>query len=443
MSEGTPIGTFLPLTSLKNLTAQVNFLRWLKKTQQNAWLMSPISDPINKPYKNYGVGYAPIFLENTVDDQRSDDQVNLLDRQDFFSRHRSWLNDYTLHQALSEYFGSDKWWTWPAELHFRQPAALEEWRLRLQNRISFFLDQQYQLANHFAILKAEAVNREISLIGDLPFYVAQESPLVWANQDCFLLRKNGDLKMESGVPSLPDEPFAAQYWGHPLYDWQGVSLEKIIAIFNLRLDFLASIFDLVRIDHANGFFRYGIMYPDQPNWSKKVSGPGKKALNLILEHAQTLELGLFFENIGSQTMRLEQYMKENKIIGMSVLTLAVNLDAEAENQFNKVSRKLLNLDNYQGNQVIFTSTHDTLPLSSWWRILPSAIKNKFLQINNFSPDLTEDKLLSKIRQRLCTNSAKLVIIPWQDWHNLDFRFNVPGHEELADWNHLIESEKYL
>ena len=269
MSESTPIGTFLPLTSLKNLTAQVNFLRWLKKTHQNAWLMAPLSDPIDKPYKNYGIGYSRIFLENQLGDQESDDKVNLLDRQEFFSHHRSWLNDYTLHQALSEYFGSDKWWTWPAELHFRQPAALEEWRLRLQNRISFFLDQQYQLANHFAILKAEATNREISLIGDLPFYVAQESPLVWANQDCFLLRKNGDLKMVSGVPSLPDEPFAAQYWGHPLYNWQEASLEKIIALFNLRLDFLVSIFDLVRVDHANGFFVTGLCILTNPIGPKK------------------------------------------------------------------------------------------------------------------------------------------------------------------------------
>lgn len=433
----TPLGTLLPLTSLKSFSAQLDFLRWLEKTKQNTWLMLPISKPINTPYRNYGIGYSATFLDSKTS---AKEQMWLLDRQEFLLQNQGWLLDYALHQALSEHFGTDAWWTWPKELHQRKRTALNEWRLRLEDRLGFFIDQQYSLANQMAILRQEAQNRQITLAADLPFYLAQESPLVWTNQDCFLLRQNGDLRIQSGVPADKDEPFTAQFWGHPLYDWQGVELSKIIHLFNLRLDFLSSTFDLVRLDHANGFFRYGIMYPDHPQWNKKVPGPGKKALNLILEHAQTLSLGIFFESIGSQTMRLEQYMKETGVAGMMALTLAYNLDGE---NLPTPSRKVLNLNNYRGRQVIFTSTHDTVTLLTWLKSLPCKIKTKFLQINDFSPDLTDEKLAQKIIHRLSENKAALMIVPWQDWHGEEFRFNVPGREDLANWQKQISIKKYL
>ncbi len=447
MPESTPVATFLPLTSLKDFSAKLDFLRWLKQTDQNGWLMAPISDPIATPYRNYGFGYAQCFLSPASSPSSSAvSEVGewVLDRQEFLTQNRDWVNLYAFHQALSEHFQTDAWWTWPDELHYYQSEALDIWRLKLQDRIGFFLDQQYNLANQFALLRQNAHEENLQLIGDLPFYIAQESPLVWANQECFLLRKNGHLDIQSGVPALPDEPFAAQFWGHPLYDWQGEHFSDIINIFNLRLQFLASTFDLVRLDHANGFFRYGMMYPQHPNWCKKVAGPGKKALNLILEHAQTLGLGLFFENIGSQTLYLEQYLKEHRRAGMSVLTLAYNLDGQRPNSNPlKINRKAFNLNSYKGNQVVFTSTHDTLPLLSWLENLPLPVKNKFRQVNSFSPDLKDTQLADLIIKRLRENSAKLLIIPWQDWQHEVFRFNVPGHEELAAWQHQIDIKKYL
>lgn len=451
MASQTPVGTFLPLTSLSDFSAQIDFLRWLSQTKQNAWLMSPISDPIQTPYRNYGIGYSNYFLyqkrqpkEASSTAEREREEVWLLDRQEFFSQNHFWLNDYALHQALSEHFGTDCWWTWPEKLHYRQAAALDSWRLKLQDRIGFFLDQQYRLANQMAILRQEAQNRDLTLIGDLPFYIAQESPLVWTHQKAFLLRPNGELKMQSGVPSLPDEPFAAQFWGHPLYDWQGEAFSDIISIFNSRLDFLSQFFDLIRLDHANGFFRYGIMYPEHLNWCKKVLGPGKKALNLILEHARTLNLGIFLENIGSQTMRLEQYMKENHVPGMSIFTLAYNLDATTSQvDVSRVNKKAFDLQSYRGSQVIFSSTHDTLPLLAWWRALPEPLQKKFKKINDISPDLTEEKIVATIRDTLLHNQAKLVIIPWQDWHLETFRFNVPGREDLAAWQHQVNPAQYL
>ncbi|MDO5561918.1 MAG: 4-alpha-glucanotransferase, partial [bacterium] len=137
---------------------------------------------------------------------------------------------------------------------------------------------------------------------------------------------------------------------------------------------------------------------------------------------------------------VEQYMKETGVAGMMALTLAYNLDGE---NLPAPSRKALNLNNYRGRQVIFTSTHDTVTLLTWLKSLPGKIKNKFLQINDFSPDLTDEKLAQKIIERLSNNKAALIIIPWQDWQGEEFRFNVPGREDLANWQKQISIKKYL
>ncbi len=438
-----PIATFLPLTSLKNYSAQLDFLRWLKKNHQSGWLMTPISDPIKLPYKNYGIGYSNIFLE-----KNNPQIIHTLDRQEFFSANKYWLSDYALHQAISQHYGTDQWWRWPEKIHHRQPQALETISLKLQEKIGYFMEEQYQLANQFMSLRADAQARNITLIGDLPFYLAQESPLVWTKQDLFLIRKNGDLPFQSGVPAHPDEPFAAQVWGHPLYDWRGQSLMQIIRIFLDRLTFLNNFFDLVRIDHAAGFFNYGITYPDKPHWNKKVPGPGKKALDLLLNHAQTIQLGLFFEDIGSETLALRQYLKKNNLIGMQVLTLAYNHDGQAnldhnDQKFLQQTGKNFMLDQYKGNHVIFSSTHDTLPPLAWYQKLPPALQALFLQVNQLPSDLNHLEILAAIRNKIISQSASLIIIPWQDWQGEKFRYNTPGRENLSHWNKKIKIENYL
>ena len=429
----TPVGTFLPLTSLKKFSDYLKFMDWLKKTEQSAWLMLPISGPAVTPYRNYGIGYADTFLSAHLP---KNEQVWLLDRHNFLAENCDWIFDYALYQALSEHFATSAWWAWPKELRLFEAEALTAWRLKLSERMDFYIDQQYFLANQFALLRQEAHQRQLTLIGDLPFYLSQESPLVWANQNCFLLRKNGELYMQSGVPALSDEPFNSQFWGHPLYDWHDAGFDSIIDIFKLRLKFLAQFFDLVRIDHANGFFRFGIMYPDHPSWSKKVNGPGKTALKNLLNYTESIKLKIFFENIGSETMSLEQFMKSNQIPGMSIVTLAYNLDHNDRSQL-KLSKKQLSLSSYQGNQIIFTSTHDTATLISWLKVLPPKIKQKFLLLNHLSPDLNDHQLVSAIIDILKKQKSNLIIVPWQDWQQDTFRFNVPGHEELTNWNYFV------
>ncbi len=434
----TPVATLLPFTSLKNFKAALDFLQWLKKTRQSGWLTLPISAPLMTPYRGDGIGIASDFYDNQVPE---DYQVWVIERQDFIANNQDWLPNFALHKALSEHFHTNQWWTWPTEIANYQESAVIDWRMKLQTRIEVFIDEQYFLANQFIQLKRLAAEKEILMIGDLPFYIAQESALVWANQDLFMLGSNGELRMESGVPVHEHEPFGQQFWGHPLYDWQGADDVKIIDLFAVRLKFLAQFYDLVRIDHANGFFRYGMMSRKHPSWSKKVDGPGSRALKKLLQKTQQLNLGIFFEDIASDRMRLEHFMKEYEVAGMSVLTLLYNLENLDDHKM-KVTDEELQLTNLGGNRVVFSSTHDTPPLITWVKSMPPAVRKKILAVNDFDHDLTDKGFAAKLREELLKVPAKLIVVPWQDWHLDNFRFNVPGREEHTNWNYLVPIEKY-
>ncbi len=436
----TPVATFLPLTSLKNFKACLDFITWLKKNQQSGWLMLPINDSIAQPYRNQGIGIASFFYDDQVPQEY---RQWIIDKNDFINEHKDWLLDYALYKALSEYFKTEHWWQWPPEIAAYQTEALINWRLKLRSRIEVFIDEQYFLMNQMKILKRKADEHEIVLIGDLPFYVAQASSLVWSHQDLFVLSQDGQLKFQSGVPASKDEPFGEQFWGHPLYNWEEAGVKKVISIFTLRLKFLSAIYDLVRIDHANGFFRYGIMSPENPQWNKKVDGPGAQAMDYLLKQAQKINLGIFLEDIASDSMKLEHYIKENQLVGMKVATLKYNLDNYDSKKLENISDSQLKLQNMGGNNVIFSSTHDTTPLITWVKALPESVKQRIIALNQFDSGITDRGFALALREKILTQKAKLIIIPWQDWQLDDFRFNVPGKEELTNWHYQVEIEKYL
>ena len=436
----TPVATLLPLTSLRNFKAALNFIRWLAKTGQSGWQMLPINDPITTPYRSDGIGLASHFYDNRVPREY---RTWLLSRNEFIASQQRWLLDYALFKALSEKYHTRSWWRWPQNLAQYDQAAISATRIELADRIDVYIDEQYFLFNQFLHLKRFAANHNIILSGDLPFYVSQESALVWAHQELFMLGRGGQLKMESGVPAHPNEPFAQQFWGHPLYDWEGNSTAKIMSLFSLRLEFMSQLFDLVRVDHANGFFKYGIMSRQHPGWNKKANGPGSPAVKLLLKKFQELGLGVYFEDIASDKLRLEHFMKEYEVAGSSVLTLMYNIENTNQAQAAKVPDKNYLISRLGGSKIIFSSTHDTPPLITWVKNLPPDIKEKIIALNHLPPATTDKGLACNLRDMLLQQNARLIVIAWQDWHLDNFRFNVPGQEELTNWDYIVPISKYL
>lgn len=425
-------GTLLSLASLRNYQAAQALVDFLRHTGQTCWQLLPVSDPVDQPYRGQGIGIAGQFFDQHLPEQW---RRWWLSRDEFLAQNEFWLTDYAHFQALARVLKTRQWWRWPVELASRQESALAESKLKLASEISGFQDQQYVLYNTFLHLRRFAVENEVMLSGDLPFYVSRESALVWAHQRSFLLGEHGEMRLQSGVPAAPDEPFAQQYWGHPLYDWENNEIDDIMQLFYERLRFMRGWCDLVRIDHANGFFRYGAMSPEHPGWNRKLAGPGKPAMVKLLSLLQELQFGVYLEDVASDKMRLEQFMKEYELAGVKVVTLMYNVEATGE---QKIKDQDLDLSQLAGNKIVFTSTHDTPTLLDWVKRLPAEVRSRFVAINDLHDHGGDVALMEQIRERVLALSARMVMVAYQDWHSMVWRYNVPGDETQTDWTHPVE-----
>ena len=67
--------------------------------------------------------------------------------------------------ALKGCFDGRQWQAWPEEVRLRRPAALAEYRERLQQEISFWQYVQYLFFSQWEKLKTYANQNGISIIG--------------------------------------------------------------------------------------------------------------------------------------------------------------------------------------------------------------------------------------------------------------------------------------
>ena len=129
-----------------------------------------------------------------------------------------WLEDYALFAALKDEQGNGPWIDWPEPLRRREPAALAAARKKHSAAIQQRKVLQFLFFHQWLSLREEARKRGISLIGDIPIFVAHDSADVWCHPELFFLDSNGSPTVIAGVP--PDYFSATgQRWGNPLYRW--------------------------------------------------------------------------------------------------------------------------------------------------------------------------------------------------------------------------------
>ena len=100
------------------------------------------------------------------------------------------------------------WIDWPEELKDRHSKAVKEAEKELEEEIDFYRFQQYCFTTQWRKLKAYANEKGISIIGDVPIYVALDSSDAWANPEMLQFDKDHNPKSVAGCP--PDA--AAFLW---------------------------------------------------------------------------------------------------------------------------------------------------------------------------------------------------------------------------------------
>ena len=277
----------------------------------------------------------------------------------FCGEQRDWLEDYALFMALKSQHDGAAWFQWPRELRLREPAALAAARRELAGETYFWKAVQYLFFSQWRAFKGYANRLGLSIIGDLPIYVALDSADVWANRSQFQLDEDG---RPTEVAGCPPDGFSAdgQLWGNPLFDWEAMK-EDGYAWWLRRISFQFQLYDTLRIDHFRGFDSYyAIPYGDTTARNGKWKpGPGIaffKAVNRALGKKDIIA-----EDLGFLTPSVRKLLKDSGYPGMKVLEFAFDSrDAESDYMPHR----------YPTHCVVYTGTHDNDTIMGWMASAP-------------------------------------------------------------------------
>jgi 4-alpha-glucanotransferase len=272
----------------------------------------------------------------------------------------SWLGDYALYRALKAEREERAWTEWEEPLVRREPAALEEARARLSAEVEAEQFNQFLFFRQWAAVKAYANERGISIIGDIPIFVAHDSADVWSRPHLFKLDGLGRPLFVAGVP--PDYfSRTGQLWGNPLYDWDRMR-EEDFGWWVSRVRALLRQVDIIRIDHFRGFAAYweipgGDRTAERGRW---VMAPGSELFECVEEELGVLPI--IAEDLGFITPDVIGLRDEFDFPGMRILQFGFSTDSTNKDLPH----------NYVRNSVVYTGTHDNDTAVGWFASDPGA-----------------------------------------------------------------------
>lgn len=306
------------------------------------------------------VDYGPVINAKTSLLQKAyqnfkDDYPDKHEFEHFCGFQQDWLDDYALFMALKIHHGGGPWVNWPSELVQRDPQALEEARQRLADAVGYHKFLQWLFFGQWWAIKTYAnMEAGISIIGDIPIFVAHDSADVWANPGLFYLEADGNPTVVAGVP--PDYFSATgQRWGNPLYRWDVMARDGY-AWWVKRFRAMLTMVDIIRIDHFRGFEAYWEIPASEPTAVKGrwVPGPREHFFEAV-RHALG-GLPLIAEDLGVITEGVTRLRTQFGMPGMRIVQFGFGTDST--NPFLP--------HNYDSNTVVYTGTHDNETTMGWF-----------------------------------------------------------------------------
>ncbi len=343
----------------------------------------------------------------------------------FCTQNRLWLDDFARFMALKRLYNGIAWTDWDPPYRDRDRDALARLDETEAHTIQAVRVSQWIFFEQFHRLRAQAHALGISIMGDIPIYVAGDSSDVWSARGLWHLDETGRPSLQAGVP--PDYFSATgQLWGNPIYRWDRMAregfrwwIERFRATFEL--------FDIARVDHFRGFQAFwqvpgGETTAINGEW---VEGPGVSLFEAVEEALGSLNI--VAENLGVITDKVEAIRHRFGYPGMAVLQFAFGTDPQAIT---------FRPHNYSREVVAYTGTHDNDTTAGWWNSTPDTGSTRTAE------DIRKERrhaldylgLESGIEinwsfiRALLSSVASTVIIPAQDLLGLgtEARMNTPS-----------------
>lgn len=386
------------------------------------------------------------FLQRSKPDSRTAYEA-------FKNNNASWLDNYAVFMSIKEVYDKKAaeegtWgamWSnyWPKELASHNPETVSKWHAEHVTECEVHKVIQYFFFSQWNALKEYAKNEGISIIGDVPIFVASDSADVWANQHLFQLAPDGKPLSVAGVP--PDYFSATgQLWGNPLYDWEAHKEEGYKWWIN-RIKAMLSLVDYVRIDHFRGFESYWSVPAGEKTAIKGTwrAGPAHGLFNIIKQKLG--DIPIIAEDLGFITDSVRKLRDDFELPGMKILQFA--FDAKEAGEVGCTNAFLPH--NYHNNCVVYTGTHDNATMQGW---LKSATNEELELIGSYTgfesseiPQAVQNGRLCKSLIQLAFSSvAKFAVIPMQDLYALDneARMNMPSTTGGINWQWRMSFDHY-
>jgi 4-alpha-glucanotransferase len=345
------------------------------------------------------------------------------DYHDFLRRNSWWLEAFANFMALREANGGISWTRFDPAI--RAPAEL----------VCFHKFVQYEFHRQWQALRSYCDQRNITLLGDMPFYVEHDSSDVWSHPACFDLDENGEARTVGGVP--PDY-FSqdGQRWGTPTYRWDKLE-ETGFQWWVDRVRVALERTSLLRLDHFRGFESYWCVPANQPTarngwW---VAGPGPKLFRALCQNFGSLPI--IAENLGIITPEVEDLRQEFALPGMAVLQFGFDDDLRHRPC------------NYSRETVAFTGTHDNDTTRGWWQDSlhaadagDSSARSRVHRVSAYVQNLAPRDVPWSFIQAVHASAADVVIVPMQDVLGLGSRarMNIPGRPD-GNWRWRLQKKE--
>jgi len=481
MAKGRNFGILLPVSSLPSGegigtlgTEAYNFVDFLSESGGKIWQVLPLN-PTNygdSPYQSCSsdaLNYYFINLQQLVCDgllkkgeivleELSDSPLKVNYGKQFtqkiallkkaFSRfdggsefedfvNRGEYSDFAVFMAIKQKFNHVAWTEWEQPFGVYDEDTVAKFIEENKTEYLFWQFTQFIFLKQWNALKSYANSKGVSIMGDIPLYVAYDSVEVWKYGDkLFKVNANRKLKCVAGCP--PDGfTEDGQLWGNPVYNWEEMRNDGY-AWWKARIEKCFKLFDVLRIDHFRGFDRYwevpaGDSTARYGHWE---DGPKEELFKDILGYK------IVAEDLGVIDDGVRRLMKNVGYPGMKVLEFA--FDGKADNEHKP--------SNHTENFVCYTGTHDNMPLKQYIDDLSEEQRAVFAEdvvkesgiLNITAKTATSKELCRSVVELAFASKSDTAIVPVWDLLALggEARINEPSTVSDKNWSRRFLKEDF-
>ena len=355
--------------------------------------------------------------------------------EDFVNRGE--YSDFAVFMAIKQKFNHVAWTEWEQPFGVYDEDTVAKFIEENKTEYLFWQFTQFIFLKQWNALKSYANSKGVSIMGDIPLYVAYDSVEVWKyGEKLFKVNANRKLKCVAGCP--PDGfTEDGQLWGNPVYNWEEMRNDGY-AWWKARIEKCFKLFDVLRIDHFRGFDRYwevpaGDSTARYGHWE---DGPKEELFKDILAYK------IVAEDLGVIDDGVRRLMKNVGYPGMKVLEFA--FDGKADNEHKP--------SNHTENFVCYTGTHDNMPLKQYIDDLSEEQRAVFAEdvvkesgiLNITAKTATSKELCRSVVELAFASKSDTAIVPVWDLLALggEARINEPSTVSDKNWSRRFLKEDF-